>query len=131
MLVLQVADFGLSRILECTTTHVSTDIHGKTERPCWILMLFCEVKVALMLEFLYCQIQYMFNVAGTICYVAPEFLKTGRLTKRADIYSFAMLMIELFSTKPPYYGLTAHQVGATIITLVSSMVSLLLRRGTH
>ncbi|KAH0457602.1 hypothetical protein IEQ34_012917 [Dendrobium chrysotoxum] len=37
------------------------------------------------------------RVAGTIGYVAPEYAMLGQLTKKADIYSFGVLMLEIIS----------------------------------
>ncbi|KAI3916370.1 hypothetical protein MKW92_028976 [Papaver armeniacum] len=36
-------------------------------------------------------------VAGTIGYMAPEYIMTGRLTEKADVYSFGVLVLELMS----------------------------------
>ena len=44
-------------------------------------------------------------------YCAPELLKEGKLTKAADVYSFAMMMWELFSATPLFRGLNSSQVG--------------------
>ncbi|KAL0915195.1 hypothetical protein M5K25_015596 [Dendrobium thyrsiflorum] len=37
------------------------------------------------------------RVAGTIGYMAPEYAMLGQLTKKADIYSFGVLMLEIIS----------------------------------
>ncbi|XP_068668666.1 putative serine/threonine-protein kinase [Aristolochia californica] len=37
------------------------------------------------------------RVAGTIGYLAPEYALLGQLTKKADIYSFGVLMLEIIS----------------------------------
>jgi serine/threonine protein kinase len=59
---MQLADFGLSRIIDLETrTHVST------------------------------------NTFGTITYMPPELLTLGHLTKAADVYSFGIIMAELYS----------------------------------
>jgi serine/threonine protein kinase len=47
------------------------------------------------------------KVYGVLPYVAPEVLKNKKYTQAADIYSFGMLVYELFSGSPPYYDL-AH-----------------------
>ncbi|XP_058078034.1 putative serine/threonine-protein kinase [Magnolia sinica] len=37
------------------------------------------------------------RVAGTVGYLAPEYAMRGQLTKKADIYSFGVLMLEIVS----------------------------------
>ncbi|KAI4353130.1 hypothetical protein L6164_002101 [Bauhinia variegata] len=39
------------------------------------------------------------RVAGTVGYLAPEYALLGQLTKKADVYSFGVLMLELVSGK--------------------------------
>ncbi|WOL02972.1 cysteine-rich receptor-like protein kinase 2 isoform X2 [Canna indica] len=38
-------------------------------------------------------------IAGTLGYMAPEYLAHGQLTEKADVYSFGVLMIELVTGK--------------------------------
>ena len=47
--------------------------------------------------------------AGTVSYCAPELLKEGKLTKAADVYSFAMLMWEIYSGSALFRGLSIPQ----------------------
>ena len=47
--------------------------------------------------------------AGTIAYMSPELLQHGRLTKLNDVYSFAMLLIELWSSRRLFQGLSQQQ----------------------
>ena len=42
--------------------------------------------------------------------MAPEVLQTGSLSMAADVYSFAMIMIELWTGKTIYKDFPAHQV---------------------
>ncbi|KAG8100711.1 hypothetical protein GUJ93_ZPchr0013g34675, partial [Zizania palustris] len=37
------------------------------------------------------------RVAGTMGYLAPEYALLGQLTKKADIYSFGVLVLEVIS----------------------------------
>ncbi|XP_054809887.1 cysteine-rich receptor-like protein kinase 3 [Prosopis cineraria] len=39
------------------------------------------------------------TVAGTLGYMAPEYVVQGKLTEKADIYSFGVLLIEIISGK--------------------------------
>lgn len=39
------------------------------------------------------------RVAGTMGYLAPEYALLGQLTKKADVYSFGILMLEIISGK--------------------------------
>lgn len=36
---------------------------------------------------------------GTACFMPPEMLKSGHLSAAADVYSFALVMYQLFSRK--------------------------------
>ena len=42
--------------------------------------------------------------------MAPEVLQTGNLSMAADVYSFAMIMLELWSGESVYKDFPAHQV---------------------
>ncbi|KAI5061343.1 hypothetical protein GOP47_0023848 [Adiantum capillus-veneris] len=39
------------------------------------------------------------RVAGTLGYLSPEYARSGKLTEKADIYSFGMVMLEIVSSK--------------------------------
>lgn len=39
------------------------------------------------------------RVAGTIVYLAPEYAILGQLTRRADVYSFGVLLLEIVTVK--------------------------------
>ena len=52
-------------------------------------------------------------VAGTVSYCAPELLKEGKLTKAADVYSFAMMMWEICTGTMLFRGMNSSQVLAT------------------
>jgi len=71
-----VGDFGLSRVLETNSTHVST------------------------------------NSYGTVAYMPAEMLKDGRMTKAVDVYSFAIIMVELFAGDMVYRGMSSSQARA-------------------
>ena len=49
-------------------------------------------------------------MAGTAAYMAPELLQKGKMTRAADVYSFAMIMVELFTCKRLFEGLAQQQV---------------------
>jgi serine/threonine protein kinase len=50
--------------------------------------------------------------AGTVAYCAPELLKDGKLTKAADVYSFAMIMWEMYTGTALFRGMNSTQVRA-------------------
>ncbi|EIE20426.1 kinase-like protein [Coccomyxa subellipsoidea C-169] len=50
------------------------------------------------------------NSHGTIAYVAPEVLQTGSMARPADVYSFAMLLLELWEGELVYRGINTHEV---------------------
>ena len=45
-----------------------------------------------------------------MAYCAPELLKDGKLTKAADVYSFAMMMWEIYTGTPLFRGMNSTQV---------------------
>ncbi|BDA46412.1 probable mitogen-activated protein kinase kinase kinase 11 [Coccomyxa sp. Obi] len=47
---------------------------------------------------------------GTLAYMPAELLQDGRMSRAADVYSFAMIMWELFACKRLYEGHIASQV---------------------
>ena len=48
--------------------------------------------------------------AGTVAYMSPEMLQRGAMAMPADVYSFAMIMLELWSGEIVYKGVNSHQV---------------------
>lgn len=56
-------------------------------------------------------------VAGTYGYIAPEYALTGRVSDRADVYSYGVVLLELLSEKrvldPSFY---LHQDGFNIVS---------------
>eukprot|EP00884_Botryococcus_braunii_P009548 jgi/Botrbrau1/18595/Bobra.0367s0037.1 len=47
---------------------------------------------------------------GTMAYMPPELLKSGLLSRATDIFSFAMVMWELFCGDEPYSGMAIGQI---------------------
>jgi len=47
---------------------------------------------------------------GTLSYIAPEVMTTVHYDAKADVYSFAVVLWELFSATPPFGNLAAAQV---------------------
>jgi serine/threonine protein kinase len=58
----------------------------------------------------YLPLRQWLHDAGTVAYMAPEVLQTGNLSLAADVYSFAMIMLELWSGEAIYKDFPAHQV---------------------
>ncbi|KAD4179959.1 hypothetical protein E3N88_28550 [Mikania micrantha] len=57
------------------------------------------------------------GIAGTQCYIDPEYEETGRLKKASDIYSFGVVLFEIFSGKLAYdktYTMQNHKGLASI-----------------
>ncbi|GJP60486.1 hypothetical protein CLOP_g17701 [Closterium sp. NIES-67] len=44
---------------------------------------------------------YSASIQGTAGYCDPDYLKTGKPSKRIDVYSFAIVLLELITGKPP------------------------------
>lgn len=41
------------------------------------------------------------SIAGTVCYIDPEYQRTGTLGTKSDLYSFGILLLQLLTAKPP------------------------------
>ncbi|CAA7057916.1 unnamed protein product [Microthlaspi erraticum] len=54
----------------------------------------------------------MTSAAGTLCYIDPEYQKSGMLGTNSDIYSFGIILLQILTGKPPL-SLT-HQVKKAI-----------------
>lgn len=48
--------------------------------------------------------------------MAPEVLQKGAMAMPADVYSFAMLMLELWTGEIVYSGINSHQAGLSATT---------------
>src|SRR2546429_3001385 len=46
------------------------------------------------------------NIYGVLSYLAPEILRGQNYTKAADVYSFGIIMHEVFSGLPPYHDVS-------------------------
>src|SRR5438045_6756315 len=46
------------------------------------------------------------NVYRVLPYIAPEILRGQNYTKAADVYSFGIIMYEVFSGLPPYHDVS-------------------------
>ncbi|RHZ76290.1 hypothetical protein Glove_199g130 [Diversispora epigaea] len=55
------------------------------------------------------------KIYGVIPYMAPETLIRGDYTQASDIYSFGMIMLEVFTSYPPYYNIPHDEKLATSI----------------
>ncbi|GMH44384.1 hypothetical protein BSKO_12318 [Bryopsis sp. KO-2023] len=51
---------------------------------------------------------------GTVSHMPPELLKEGKLTPSADVYSFAILMWELFTGVKPYRNMRHSEIVITV-----------------
>ena len=48
--------------------------------------------------------------AGTVSYQPMEVLHDGRVTRASDVYSFGMIMLEMFTGVPVFEGYSSSQV---------------------
>ncbi|GAA0155103.1 hypothetical protein Leryth_010971 [Lithospermum erythrorhizon] len=55
---------------------------------------------------------YMTSAAGTLCYIDPEYQKTGMLGVKSDIYSLGIVFLQLITGKPAKS--LSHYVGQSI-----------------
>jgi ABC-type amino acid transport substrate-binding protein len=49
-------------------------------------------------------------MTGTAAYMAPEIARTGKSTKRADIYALGIILFEMLTGKLPYQGKTPYKI---------------------
>jgi serine/threonine protein kinase len=52
----------------------------------------------------------MTSKIGTYQWMAPEVIRGFKYTEKADVFSFAVIMWELATRKPPYYGIDGSVV---------------------
>ncbi|KDP40832.1 hypothetical protein JCGZ_24831 [Jatropha curcas] len=60
------------------------------------------------------------TVVGTVGYVDPEYYTTNRLTERSDVYSFGIVLLELFTGKPAI--IKNHDQNVHIVSWVSPYI---------
>ncbi|TMW55078.1 hypothetical protein Poli38472_013840 [Pythium oligandrum] len=65
----------------------------------------------------------MTREVGTVSWIAPEVIKGGRYTEKADIYSFGVLLTELDTCYPPYTVGFGPNASKRTNTWIASMVS--------
>lgn len=82
------SDFGLSKLLGASQSHVTT------------------------------------GVAGTFGYVAPEYAMTCRVSEKADVYSYGIVILELISDKRALDpSFSSHENGFNIVSWAHMMLS--------
>ncbi|KAG2312878.1 hypothetical protein Bca4012_027482 [Brassica carinata] len=82
------SDFGLSKLLGASQSHVTT------------------------------------GVAGTFGYVAPEYAMTCRVSEKADVYSYGIVVLELISDKRALDpSFSSHENGFNIVSWAHMMLS--------
>ena len=64
--------------------------------------------------------------AGTVSYQPMEVLHDGRVTRASDVYSFGMIMLEMFTGVPAFEGYSSSQVSPCLLTLCCALASPLL-----
>ena len=57
-----------------------------------ITPLLCRISYSLIMHFI-----TLLKVVGTVGYAAPEYVQTGRLTAKSDVWSFGVVMYELIT----------------------------------
>ncbi|TMW62189.1 hypothetical protein Poli38472_009682 [Pythium oligandrum] len=61
------------------------------------------------------QIQTMTGSCGTVQWMAPEVLGNRKYTEKADVYSFGIVVWEIFTGECPYDGMSPIQVGLGVL----------------
>lgn len=61
------------------------------------------------------QIRTMTGNCGTVQWMAPEVLGSRKYTEKADVFSFGIVMWELFTGRCPYDGMTQIQAGLSVL----------------
>ena len=129
--MVQLADFGLSRVLENNCTHVSTSSYGTVAYmpagiSCKVLSLpqhqldTCQtLHLRLSARPAYLSIMTFEERITSMTYAylhlpSAELLQDGRVTRATDIYSFAMIMMELYTGRQLFEGLRSQQVAGPV-----------------
>ncbi|CAG8457881.1 16407_t:CDS:2 [Racocetra fulgida] len=55
------------------------------------------------------------NIKGVLLYIAPELLNGGKYTTKTDVYSFGMIMWEIYSEKPPFFDREKDELATHIV----------------
>jgi serine/threonine protein kinase len=92
----KILDFGLAKILE---------LEGPTDAP-------TGTKVETISE----ELTLMGKVLGTVTYMSPEQARGLQVDSRSDLFSFGVLLYELLTGKPPFFGKTQMDTLTAIIT---------------
>lgn len=53
---------------------------------------------------------------GTVTHMPPELLMDGRLSRATDIYSFGVMLWEIYTARRAFAGLMSHQIFLKITT---------------
>ena len=102
---LKVADFGLAKYQPGDDTHVSTRVMG-TFGSVLSSLPFCST----IQDFLFLCLKIKSSADERLTslfshlpprYIAPEFLSSGRLTDKADVFSFGVVLLELITGRLP------------------------------
>ena len=57
----------------------------------------------------------MTSKIGTYQWMAPEVINGYKYTQKADVFSFGIILWELATRKPPYYGIDGQMVSQKVV----------------
>ena len=57
----------------------------------------------------------MTSKIGTYQWMAPEVIAGFKYTEKADVFSFGVILWELATRKPPYYGIEGTEVSRRVV----------------
>ncbi|KAL3741329.1 hypothetical protein ACJRO7_016892 [Eucalyptus globulus] len=90
--------------------HSSEIIHGNIKSKNILLDQNCSVKISDFGTSVLISPEHSHIVAteieGTLGYIDPEYLTTGKLTIQSDVYSFGVVLVELLTEKKPTSSVT-------------------------
>jgi serine/threonine protein kinase len=134
---LQLADFGLSRVMETNATHISTNTIGtiayqpeevgtgivmchalctlSISRPIFLFTPHSHLPKMIPAEIARADVFMAISTANSgrycsTCTPVRQVLKEGKVTPASDVYSFAILMYELYTCKHLFKGMLHSQV---------------------
>ncbi|KAJ3695144.1 hypothetical protein LUZ60_000521 [Juncus effusus] len=70
------------------------------------------------------------RIMGTFGYVDPDFYASGKLTEKADVYAFGVVLLELITGRPPVWS-TPYNGKESLVTWARPLLARALEEGNY